>query len=71
MVWHYIDHFADPLYQDAMSKKEIDIFSEVISWMGDVWTPEQVEDAYDQMTLEEALQDSMQHLLDRHTLSLR
>lgn len=54
-----------------MSKKEIDIFSEVISWMGDVWTPEQVEDAYDQMTLEEALQDSMQHLLDRHTLSLR
>ena len=55
MVWHYIDHFADPLYQDAMSKKEIDIFSEVISWMGDVWTPEQVEDAYDQMTLEEAL----------------
>ena len=40
-----------------MNKTEINTFIEEMEAIGDVWTPEQVEDVYGDSTLEEALAD--------------
>ena len=40
-----------------MKKKDIAVFIEEMEEIGDVWTPEQVEDVYGDSTLEEALAD--------------
>ena len=40
-----------------MKKKDIDIFIEEMESIGDEWTPEQVEDVYGDVSLEEALSD--------------
>lgn len=40
-----------------MKKKDIDAFIEEMEYIGDEWTPEQVEDVYGDSTLEEALED--------------
>lgn len=40
-----------------MKKNDIDAFIEEMEEIGDVWTPEQVEDVYGDSTLEEALAD--------------
>ena len=40
-----------------MKKKDISAFIEEMEEIGDVWTPEQVEDVYGDSTLEEALAD--------------
>ena len=39
-----------------MRKKDIDIFIEEMEEIGDIWTPDQVEDVYGDYTLDEALQ---------------
>lgn len=40
-----------------MKNKDIDTFIEEMESIGDEWTPEQVEDVYGDITLEEALTD--------------
>lgn len=40
-----------------MKKKEIAIFIEEMQPIGDVWTPEQVEAVYGEVSLDEALAD--------------
>ena len=40
-----------------MKKKDINAFIEEMEEIGDVWTPEQVEDVYGDSSLEEALAD--------------
>lgn len=40
-----------------MKKKDVAVFIEEMEEIGDVWTPEQVEDVYGASTLEEALSD--------------
>lgn len=40
-----------------MKKKEIEMFIEEMESIGDVWTPEQVEDVYGNYSLSEALAD--------------
>lgn len=40
-----------------MKKKEIEMFIEEMESIGDVWTPEQVEDVYGNYSLSEALTD--------------
>lgn len=40
-----------------MNKTEVSTFIEEMEEIGDVWTPEQVEDVYGNSTLEEALAD--------------
>ncbi len=40
-----------------MKKKDVAVFIEEMEAIGDVWTPEQVEDVYGDSTLEEALAD--------------
>lgn len=40
-----------------MKKNDIDAFIEEMEEIGDIWTPEQVEDVYGDSTLEEALAD--------------
>ena len=40
-----------------MKKKDVAVFIEEMEEIGDVWTPEQVEDVYGDSTLEEALAD--------------
>ncbi len=41
----------------SMKKKDVAVFIEEMEEIGDVWTPEQVEDVYGDSTLEEALAD--------------
>lgn len=38
-----------------MNKQEINTFIETMESIGDVWTPEQVEDVFGSMSLEDAL----------------
>lgn len=40
-----------------MTKAEINTFIETMEEIGDIWTPEQVEDIYGDKTLDEALAD--------------
>ncbi len=40
-----------------MKKEEIDTFLEEMEAIGDIWTPEQVEDVYGDSSLSEALAD--------------
>ena len=40
-----------------MKKKDIDTFIEEMESIGDEWTPEQVEDVYGDLSLDEALAD--------------
>jgi hypothetical protein len=40
-----------------MRKKDVAVFIEEMESIGDVWTPEQVEDVYGDSTLDEALAD--------------
>ena len=40
-----------------MNKKDIDAFIEEMEEIGDVWTPEEVEDVYGDTSLEDALAD--------------
>lgn len=40
-----------------MTKTEINTFIETMEEIGDIWTPEQVEDVYGDKTLDEALID--------------
>ena len=40
-----------------MKKKDINTFIEEMEEIGDVWTPEEVEDVYGDSSLEEALAD--------------
>ena len=40
-----------------MKKRDVDVFIEEMEEIGDVWTPEQVEDVYGNSTLEDALED--------------
>ena len=40
-----------------MKKKDIDAFIEEMESIGDEWTPEQVEDVYGDLSLDEALAD--------------
>lgn len=40
-----------------MTKTEINTFIETMEEIGDIWTPEQVEDVYGDKTLDEALMD--------------
>lgn len=40
-----------------MTKTEINTFIETMEEIGDIWTPEQVEDVYGDKTLDEALAD--------------
>lgn len=40
-----------------MNREDIDLFIEEMEYIGDKWTPEQVEDVYGDSSLEEALAD--------------
>lgn len=45
-----------------MTKQEINTFIETMEAIGDVWTPEQVKDAYGDVTLNDALTDRKSQL---------
>ena len=45
-----------------MTKQEINTFIETMEEIGDVWTPEEVKDAYGDATLNDALADRKSHL---------
>ena len=45
-----------------MKKRDIGAFIEEMEHIGDIWTPEQVESAYGDFTLEEALTDRKNQL---------
>lgn len=50
-----------------MDKKDAEIFAEVMGWIGDVWTPEEAEECFEEVSLREAIEErlnSINHLQD-------
>ena len=45
-----------------MDKKDVQIFIEVMGWIGDAWTPEQAEDCFKGMSLREAIEDRLRSI---------
>jgi transcriptional regulator with XRE-family HTH domain len=53
--------------KSSMNKKDTEIFMEVMGWVGDVWTQEQVEDCFEEMSLRDALEtriEAIHHIQD-------
>lgn len=46
----------------AMNKQEINTFIETMEKIGDIWTPELVNDLFGSMSLEDALKERQSHL---------
>lgn len=45
-----------------MNKQEINTFIETMEKIGDIWTPELVNDLFGSMSLEDALKERLSHL---------
>lgn len=55
-------------YKRGMDKKDVQIFTEVMGWIGDAWTPEQAEDCFKEMFLKEAIEDRLNSINPMHDL---
>lgn len=46
----------------GMDKKDVQIFTEVMGWIGDVWTPEQAEECFEEVSLREAIEERLRSI---------